>query len=306
MAVDLAKLSLWLATLAKDHAFTFLDHNFRHGDSLVGLSLAQIEACHWSPDVQQAFVSASLRRRVAEAMKKRQEILTADEFTSYEKLSDLRVEADEPLEFLRFLGNAVLGVFFEGGTASAKERRRADLSLTIRDYLNDDDRHAHPARPAARHRTAGLRLARAGAVAASRSTGRSNSPRSSWRLAPDGSLERRADGGFDAMVGNPPFAGGEHDRGGACRVAIPTGSRPCIRNRTATRTSSPTSSAGRSTSSERRRHVRADRHEHDRPGRHPLDRPALDLQPRRHDLRGPQAAQVAGRGGCGRERGPCP
>ena len=26
MAVDLAKLSLWLATLAKDHPFTFLDH----------------------------------------------------------------------------------------------------------------------------------------------------------------------------------------------------------------------------------------------------------------------------------------
>ena len=137
MAVDLAKLSLWLATLAKDHAFSFLDHNFRHGDSLVGLSLAQIEACHWAPDVQQGFVSASLRHRVAVAMKRRQEILTADEFTSYEKLSDLRVEADKPLDFLRFLGDAVLGVFFEGGTASAKERRRADLSLTIRDYLND-------------------------------------------------------------------------------------------------------------------------------------------------------------------------
>ena len=65
MAVDLAKLSLWLATLAKDHAFSFLDHNFRHGDSLVGLSLAQIEACHWAPDVQQGFVSASLRHRVS-------------------------------------------------------------------------------------------------------------------------------------------------------------------------------------------------------------------------------------------------
>ena len=59
MAVDLAKLSLWLATLAKDHAFTFLDHTLRHGDSLVGLSLAQIEAFHWAPDAQQAFVSAS-------------------------------------------------------------------------------------------------------------------------------------------------------------------------------------------------------------------------------------------------------
>ena len=38
MAVDLAKLSLWLATLAQDHAFTFLDHALQHGDSLVGLS----------------------------------------------------------------------------------------------------------------------------------------------------------------------------------------------------------------------------------------------------------------------------
>ena len=37
VAVDLAKVSLWLATLAKDHALTFLDHALRHGDSLVGL-----------------------------------------------------------------------------------------------------------------------------------------------------------------------------------------------------------------------------------------------------------------------------
>jgi type I restriction-modification system DNA methylase subunit len=35
MAADLAKLSLWLATLAKDHPFTFLDHSLRHGDALV-------------------------------------------------------------------------------------------------------------------------------------------------------------------------------------------------------------------------------------------------------------------------------
>ena len=59
MAVDLAKLSLWLATLAKDHAFSFLDHNFRHGDSLVGLSLAQIQACHWSHDLQRGDPSAA-------------------------------------------------------------------------------------------------------------------------------------------------------------------------------------------------------------------------------------------------------
>ena len=49
MAVDLAKLSLWLVTLAKDHPFTFLDHSMRCGDSLVGLTQAQIAAFHWSP-----------------------------------------------------------------------------------------------------------------------------------------------------------------------------------------------------------------------------------------------------------------
>ena len=43
-AVDLAKLSLRLATLARDHPFTFLDHELRCGDSLVGLTAEQINA----------------------------------------------------------------------------------------------------------------------------------------------------------------------------------------------------------------------------------------------------------------------
>ena len=47
MAVDLARLSLWLATLARDHEFTFVDHALRHGDSLVGLTRQQIESFHW-------------------------------------------------------------------------------------------------------------------------------------------------------------------------------------------------------------------------------------------------------------------
>ena len=38
LAVEMAKLSLWLLTLAKDKPFTFLDHAIRCGDSLVGLS----------------------------------------------------------------------------------------------------------------------------------------------------------------------------------------------------------------------------------------------------------------------------
>ncbi len=38
LAVEMAKLSLWLLTLAKDKPFSFLDHAIRCGDSLVGVS----------------------------------------------------------------------------------------------------------------------------------------------------------------------------------------------------------------------------------------------------------------------------
>ena len=37
LAVELAKLSLWLTTLAKGRPFGFLDHNLRSGDSLLGI-----------------------------------------------------------------------------------------------------------------------------------------------------------------------------------------------------------------------------------------------------------------------------
>ena len=61
MAVDLAKLSLWLATLAKDHPFTFLDHALRHGDSLVGLSTAsRSQASTGTPKQQPLLPAASI------------------------------------------------------------------------------------------------------------------------------------------------------------------------------------------------------------------------------------------------------
>ena len=50
-AVELGKLSLWLVTLAKGQPFSFLDHALRCGDSLVGLiSESQIEAFHLDPE----------------------------------------------------------------------------------------------------------------------------------------------------------------------------------------------------------------------------------------------------------------
>lgn len=43
LAVDLAKLSLWLATVAKDRPLSFLDHHLRAGNSLVGARIAGLQ-----------------------------------------------------------------------------------------------------------------------------------------------------------------------------------------------------------------------------------------------------------------------
>src|SRR6185369_4548541 len=44
MAVEMAKLSLWLVTLQRDRPFTFLNHALKCGDSLLGVtSIKQVE-----------------------------------------------------------------------------------------------------------------------------------------------------------------------------------------------------------------------------------------------------------------------
>jgi hypothetical protein len=44
LAVELAKLSLWLVTAAKDRPLSFLDHHLRTGNALIGLWLSEVAA----------------------------------------------------------------------------------------------------------------------------------------------------------------------------------------------------------------------------------------------------------------------
>src|SRR5258708_39426218 len=48
LAVEMAKLSLWLITMDKGRPFSFLDHALKCGDSLVGVSLDQLR--YWNLD----------------------------------------------------------------------------------------------------------------------------------------------------------------------------------------------------------------------------------------------------------------
>jgi len=44
LAVDLAKLSLWLTTVAQDRPLSFLDHHLRTGNALIGARIADLQA----------------------------------------------------------------------------------------------------------------------------------------------------------------------------------------------------------------------------------------------------------------------
>jgi hypothetical protein len=188
MAVDLAKLSLWLATLAKDHPFTFLDHSLRPGDSLVGLTRDQIIGFTWgTPDGKLVLGQETILERIELATKLRREILEGGDIETPEhKLERLR-RADDGLNYVRSCGDLAIAAFFAG----TKDAERVRLRTT---YLDD--------------------LLRADGDGILKTTERrerlyhGEHPITPfhWEIEfPE--VFGRASRGFDAIVGNPPFAG---------------------------------------------------------------------------------------------------
>jgi len=139
-AVSLAKLSLWLATLAKEEPFTFVDHSLRHGDSLVGLSFEQIKAFHWAPEGQMDFIEKELAACVEESLALRQQILdlAGESSPGVTRLKEnLLWDAMDAQKRARIIGDLVVGAFFENGKDKGRKterKRRLDL---VRSWLVD-------------------------------------------------------------------------------------------------------------------------------------------------------------------------
>jgi hypothetical protein len=180
MATDLAKLSLWLATLAREHPFTFLDHNLRTGDALAGLDRKQIGAFHWASG-EQAFPVQTLQKRIERAAEFRQQILAAADDVPYTHLQHQLALADDALSLPREAGDAVVGVFFSQKNTAARERARKEARVRVEKILRSGSTDEMPPPPQ------GIKPFH-------------------WALEfPEVFREDR--GGFDAIVGNPPFAG---------------------------------------------------------------------------------------------------
>jgi hypothetical protein len=141
VAVDLAKVSLWLMTLDKTSPLTFLDHALRHGDSLVGLSQKQIEAFHWEPNPPRfhtGFEMMRVREHVAKVSKLRHMIHEANESVFDQKLWELWGEAQVELSKVRLFGDLVISAFFKGETSKEKETKRCEYADAV---INGDAEH---------------------------------------------------------------------------------------------------------------------------------------------------------------------
>ena len=184
MAIDLARLSLWLVTLAKDHEFTFIDHALRHGDSLVGLTRRQIEGFHWkadAPKFQLGTETIRIREHIIKVSELRQLIRETGDDASEQELLELLEESESELKNVRWFGDSILAAFFGEEGQKARDLKRleyADLVFqnkphSVSTSLYDIDPPIEPFH---------------------------------WEVEfPE--VFDQDNPGFDAIVGNPPFAG---------------------------------------------------------------------------------------------------
>ena len=185
VAVDLAKLSLWLATLAKKLSFTFLDHALRHGDSLVGLTNKQIDSLHWKAHArtfEPGLEAVIAQEQLARAKELRRRIREAGEDVSDRESRDMLDEAESATAAARQTGDLVMVAFFE--EARQREKMRARFAEAVMDGRADE-------------------------YASDLETRRDADPPLApfhWEIEFLGVFDRE-NPGFDAIVGNPPFGG---------------------------------------------------------------------------------------------------
>lgn len=188
-AVNLAKLSLWLVTLAKAHPFTFLDHALKTGDSLVGLTRAEIGKFVQASNISNAPMFSLFKEQVNQAKIYRDEIGKLGDGDDNQK-RDRFEKAEQELEEARLTGNLAIASFFAADKDKARKEKREEFSTKVNYW-------------------------KSGIVNKSELEGIAQSLQNlekpvipfNWEIEFPEVFERE-NPGFDAIVGNPPFLGG--------------------------------------------------------------------------------------------------
>lgn len=192
-AVDLARLSLWLATLAREHEFSFLDHALKSGDSLVGLTRQQIQAIHWDASKPSLPLFRGMTEQaITKALEGREAIRNAaDDVTlAVQTARYRRVEVE--LEPARIVGDAMIAAFFSSDKIAAREKERARVESWITAQTNPDWDQISAAATQFRIRKGWHPF--------------------HWHIEfPEAFARDRS--GFDAVFGNPPYVAGRNISG---------------------------------------------------------------------------------------------
>lgn len=206
LAVEMAKLSLWLVTMDRERPFGFLDDRLVCGDSLLGVaSMDQLETLHLDPDTGRRTrdgrldYSAGWRSILAGAADTRRRITATPVVTVRDVEHKMRLleQARSATAALTLVADALTGAGLQAATRPAGQRNAvfAGLETAIWAYEAQGD-------------TSVLDEYKA-AVQAGLPQGKEARRALHWPLIfpevfADASLP-----GFDAIIGNPPFLGGQ-------------------------------------------------------------------------------------------------
>lgn len=215
MAVEMCKLSLWLVSLDRDLPFSFVDDKVLQGNSLLGVSdLRQIEAMHIDPHAVEAegLFEVNKARQVAERLdvshvvervrrKRRQlssEIDDRDpQRTAAAKRRQL-ADIDRDLAQLRTIADGVVAAGLRAGGKPGKALNEAYDDLRVAAGS------AYPQSGEGNPTMLDALIAKG--LTPTVPTDYERWEPLHWALAVPDVMER---GGFDAVIGNPPFLGGQ-------------------------------------------------------------------------------------------------
>ncbi|SDG08474.1 hypothetical protein SAMN05421505_101351 [Sinosporangium album] len=208
MAVEMAKLSLWLVSMDPRRPFTFLDDRLVSGDSLLGItSLDQLEVMHMDPVKGRKLQSEGVVVDFTTGIRE----LVADVAAERRRIADIPLGDDPPAALA--MKRALLA---DIGVKTARVRLFADLAVGAAlahadrgdSGLRDGSLHAANLARKVHEGTADEAEARDKAdewLAVDQVTGSFDRVPIHWPLVFPEVFEQ---GGFDAVIGNPPFLGG--------------------------------------------------------------------------------------------------
>jgi len=207
LAVEMAKLSLWLVTMDRERPFDFLDDRLRSGDALLGVrSLEQLETLHLDPvagrelRVGRLFDgSDAVRRRLAEAADIRRRITAQPVVTARDVhyKASLLADAERLTAHLQVAADALTA---DGLRVAGRPRREQEARFVL--LADRVERSAQAGDDTDLRREADIDLQ------AGRPAGTAPRRPLHWPLAFPEVFADTPDPGFDAIVGNPPFLGG--------------------------------------------------------------------------------------------------